>query len=199
MNDSIVGRLRPTWPRTVRTAVAMIAAAGLAMLAAACGGSPGSHVAQLGSTPKQTGSSPSNASAASASNDPLAFSSCMRSHGVPTYPDPNSSGQLVKKTPQELGVSSSQFQAAQSHCQHLLPNGGSGPSQAYVRQLIAREVRVSRCMRAHGVMNFPDPGSDGHFPDAILHRIEAQNSPKFQAANKVCWQLGAPPTTQSGP
>jgi hypothetical protein len=53
--------------------------------------------------------------------------------------------------------------------------------------LIARELKVAQCMRAHGVTNFPDPGSDGHFPDAALHR--AEHSRKFQAANRACSQL----------
>jgi Secretory lipase len=46
----------------------------------------------------------------------------MRSHGVPDYPDPDSSGQLPKPSPAnetQLGVSDSQFNAAQAACQHL--------------------------------------------------------------------------------
>ncbi len=188
MNDSthVVGRRRRASPPGARTAAAIIAAAGLALLAAACGGSPGSHVAQLNSTATQTSTSSSNASAASAQqNEALAFAGCMRSNGAPTYPDPDSSGELVKKTPQQLGVSSSQFQAAQRACQHLLPNGGQTHAQ-YVQQLRARTLRLARCMRAHGVTSFPDPGSDGHFPDAQLHALENQNSPQFLAANQAC-------------
>jgi hypothetical protein len=66
MNDStcVVRWPRRAWPLTVRTAAAFIAAIGLILLAAACGGSPGSHVAQLGSTVTQTSSS-ANAPAAS--------------------------------------------------------------------------------------------------------------------------------------
>jgi hypothetical protein len=49
----------------------------------------------------------------------------MRSHGVPSYPDPDSSGQLAKTNAQLLGVSATQYQAAQQACRHLLPAGGS--------------------------------------------------------------------------
>jgi hypothetical protein len=45
------GRLRLAWPARARTAVALIAPAGPALLAAACRGSPGSHVTRLGPAP----------------------------------------------------------------------------------------------------------------------------------------------------
>jgi hypothetical protein len=190
MDDStrVMRRPRRAWPPTPRTAAAIIATAGLALLAAACGASPGSHVAQLGSTATQSSSS-SNPSAHE--TGPLPFSRCMRSRGAPNYPDPKSSGELVKETPQQVGVSGSQYQAAQRACAHLLPNSG-GMSQAYVQRLRARTLRVARCMRAHGVTNFPDPNSNGHFPDPLLHR--AENSPQYQAANRTCWRLGALPS-----
>ena len=46
--------------------------------------------------------------------------------GCRTTPTPPAAG-LVKESPQQLGVSSSRFQSASSECNHLLPNGGSGP------------------------------------------------------------------------
>jgi hypothetical protein len=114
-------------PRAARTALGVIAAAGLALLAAACGGSSGSHVAQLGSTTTKS-STFSNAPGASAQqNGALAFSRCVRFHGVPSYPDPSSGGLLPKKTPQQLGVSSSEFQAAQSACIHGSRTAASRP------------------------------------------------------------------------
>jgi hypothetical protein len=112
----------------------------------------------------------------------------MRSNGVTNYPDPNGSGELVKEPAQQLRVSSSQFQSAQSACQHFLPNGGQTHA-LYVQQLRARTMRLARCMRALGVTNFPDPGSDGHFPDAQLHALENRNSPQFQAANNACAKI----------
>jgi len=94
----------------------------------------------------------------------------MRSHGVPNYPDPDSHGNLTKAGAQQLGVSTSQFQAAQQACQHLLPStGGSFDEQfrqcvtagdcppALVQQALTKQREFARCMRAHGVPNFPDP------------------------------------------
>ena len=86
----------------------------------------------------------------------LAFSHCMRSRGVSNYPDPNSGGQLVKETPQQLGVSSSELQTAQRGCIHLLPGGGQ-PTRAELQQSWHDFLTFARCMRRHGVPNWPDP------------------------------------------
>jgi len=165
-----------------RALAAIVAAAGLVLLAAACGSSSGSHVAQLGSTARQDRSSSSAASAPE--NGALAFAGCMRSDGVSAYPDPDGSG-LAKPSLQQLGVSSSRFQAAQTACRHLLPRGGRPPNQAVRQQVRAQSLRFSQCVRAHGVPNFPDPGSDGRIPDPAGAGID-QASPKFRAANQAC-------------
>jgi hypothetical protein len=141
-------------------------------------------VAQLGSTPTQSGSSSTRAAAAGQRNAALAFAGCMRSRGVPNYPDPTKSG-LVKESLQQLGVSSSRFQTASSHCDRLLPNGGSGPDPAQVQRVRAQALEFARCVRSHGVPNFPDPGSDGRIPDPATVGIN-QGSPTFEAANRAC-------------
>jgi len=131
--------------------------AALALLAAACGGSSSSGA--VGS------SSPSSSALAGA----VAYSACIRSHGVPNYPDP-SNGELPKGTAQSFGVSSSQYQAAKSACQDLLPNSdtnftaaltqclenGDCP-QAVRQQALTEGRRFAQCMRDHGVPNWPDP------------------------------------------
>jgi hypothetical protein len=164
--------------------------AGVALLAAACGGSPSDHVAQLGSTTTASSLSSNRPVAPAQYNGALAFSRCMRSHGVPSFADPNSSGTLSKETPQQLGVSISQFQAAQNACQHLLPNGGSGPDQAEVQQLRTQGLNFVRCMHDHGV-TLPDPGSDGRIPDPASGGVN-QGSPQFQAANQACGKYRPP-------
>jgi hypothetical protein len=153
-------------------AAASIAAAVLALLAAACGGSPANNVAQ------QSGA--------------VAFASCVRSHGVRNWPDPNASGVFDKSklSSQQLGASDSRVQAAQRVCQHLLPSGG-GPSPAQVQQVKALGLEFARCVRSHGVANFPDPGSDGRIPDPASVGID-QGSPKFEAANQACRKYRPP-------
>ena len=142
---------RAPWTRLARLAsiTTVIAAAGI--LAAACGSGP-----SAGGTGRAT-STGGSATAASA----VRYTSCMRSHGVPEYPDPNSAGQLQKITPgneAQLGVSDTRFQSAQAVCASLWPY--QGPTQAQVRQELTDGLTFARCLRAHGVPNWPDPTTD---------------------------------------
>ena len=174
------------------TGAAILATAGLALLAAGCGGSPGARVAKVGSTTMQSSPSSNPPAASARQNRAVAFARCLRTHGVPDYPDPTTSGQLVKESPQQLGVSSSRFQSASSACNHLLPNGGSSrPNPAQVQRMKAQALHYSRCVRSHGVPNFPDPDSGGRIPDPASVGID-QGSPKFEAANETCGKYRPP-------
>jgi hypothetical protein len=91
----------------------------------------------------------------------LAYSRCMRSHGVVEFPDPTSSGRVPKVSPQELGVGSLQFAAAEKACQALLPPGSNDQfPPGEVQQLLIGMLRFSRCMRSHGLPTWPDPTTD---------------------------------------
>jgi hypothetical protein len=172
-NDSthLTHRPRRARPPTARVAAAIIGTATMALMAAGCSGSP---------SPTTAGGSPS-AGDPSSSPSQVFYSDCMRSHGVPRYPDP-SDGQLPKGGAQAFGVSSSVFSAAQSACHHLLPNAGSFQVQAsqcmlagdcppaVVQQMLAIDRKFARCMRSHGVPNWPDP------------TIGLQGSPGFKLA-----------------
>ena len=155
MNDSTRVMRRPRRPRppVARTAAAIIAAGALALLATACGNSSSS-----------TGSGgSSNTGNSTTSQVGINYAGCMRSHGVPKYPDPSSSNRLANGLPkvsvQQLGVSTSQYQAAQNACAHLLPNGGQ-MTQTQSRKDLNAMLRYARCMRSHGVPNWPDPTYD---------------------------------------
>ena len=177
-------------PSTARTAVAIIAAAGLALLATACGGSPSS-----------TGSGGSSNAGGAANQREVAYSQCMRSHGVPNFPDPSGSGGVPKETAQQLGVSNSQLQAAQNACQHLLPNTGNiDDNPAALHQWWSQMLHFARCMHSHGVPNWPDPSpypQDPVRPTFNLHatgigfHLGAQpgnivNSPQIEAKVRQC-------------
>jgi hypothetical protein len=150
MNHStcLIRRQRRGSRSTTQTAVAIIATAGLALLVAACGGSP--QVTQSASPP--------NVAASTSQPSAIAFARCMRSHGVQHWPDPESSGQFdkTKLTLQQLGVVQSQLQIARRACQHLYPSDNQSP-QATTQQVMNALVRFARCVRAHGVTNWPDP------------------------------------------
>ena len=55
----------------------------------------------------------------------------------------------------------------------------------------ARRWRSPGACAAHGVPNFPDPGSDGRIPDPASVGID-QGSPKFEAANQACRKYRPP-------
>lgn len=159
----------PAPTAAAREAVAIITAAVLALLTAACGG------ASPASAASGSSSNVSSAHRAGLSGSPSAvgYSRCMRAHGVPRYPDPASDGQLPKGTAQTFGVSSSRYQAAQRACRHLLPNNdltftaaltqcletGSCPA-AIVHKALTEGRKFAQCMRHHGVPNWPDPTID---------------------------------------
>ncbi|MGY4771236.1 hypothetical protein ACXC9Q_30370 [Kribbella sp. CWNU-51] len=141
MNDRVVRR--PRW--TARRSAVLIA---VVLLTAACGGGPSSS----GSGDPQGAE---GSASGSASPSPLAFSACMRSRGVSSFPDPDSSGAIPKVGPQQLGVSTSRFQQAQGACAYLLQ-----PSDAQVQQTLDGMRDFAQCMRSHGVSNWPDPSTD---------------------------------------
>jgi hypothetical protein len=195
MNDStrVLRRPRRARLRPARAAAAIIATAALALPASACSGSPSS----AGGSPDAGGSAGSPSA--------VAYSACIRSHGVPNFPDPDSSGQIPKTDAQQLGVSSSQYQAAQQACRHLLPAGGSLQQQEYqcmqdsdcppalVQQMQTADLKLARCMRSHGVPNFPDPTTDSHGPVFNITKAgisdAASHTHQFEATLTECGRL----------
>lgn len=182
-------------PSRARRRAAMLAAtAGIGLLTVACGGNSSS-----------TASGGSSASADSGGTA-VAYSQCIRSHGVPKYPDPASGGGVAKTDAQHLGVSESVLQAAQRACQHLLPVSGSQRQQeqqcleadsctpAQVQQIESTERKFAGCMRSHGVPNWPDPTLDDTgrpvfnlIPVGISHA--EQHSPSMTATIAECQRL----------
>ena len=163
----------------------LIAAAGLTLLAA-CG------------TPSAGGTAGSPSA--------VAYSHCMRSHGVPGFPDPASNGAIPKTSAQEFGVSDSRFQAALSACQHLLPAATSSRQQAQqcmqvgvcpqalVQRMLTADRSFARCMRSHGVPGWPDPTLDAEgrpvfnlVPAGISHH--ATHSPPISTKLAACGRL----------
>jgi hypothetical protein len=170
------GAERPRRRRSLparRVAAITAALAGVACVAAAC------------STPKSpTGNSSPSDQAAQA----LAYSRCMRSHGVPDFPDPkvssNSGGSGVSMgvgTRGDLNPSNPAFKAASRACRSLQPRGGNPPAQS--AQELATDVKFADCMRSNGYPSFPDPDPKGVFnlPSTIN-----PNSAQFGSATSAC-------------
>src|SRR5215469_6692611 len=100
--------------RTAPDVAVVIVAAVLVLSPAACRGRATSSPVAAGS-PRPAGSSGAQSSGAQSSGAPssVAYSACMRSHGVPSFPDPGSEGGIPKGDAQHFGVGTSQLQAAQ--------------------------------------------------------------------------------------
>jgi hypothetical protein len=138
----------------------------------------------------------------------LAFAKCVRANGVPNFPDPSpaNGGGLQISAQQRAGsgqtmtvngtpVSAPAFKSAMRRCRSKLPKGGK-PSAQQIAQLRKQALTMARCMRAHGVTDFPDPkvqrgpgGGVGIDIGPGLSKLNA-NSPAFQAASKVCMKGG---------
>jgi hypothetical protein len=168
----------------------------VALLAAACShSSSGPRVANVGS-PSGSGGSP-GAGGSSTSASAVAYSACMRSHGVPNFPDPGSNGQVPKTDAERLGVSGSQLRAAQQACQPLYPTSSLEQcsetgvcSPADRQELMNRMREFAACMRARGVPDFPDPatGPDGDPYFNLLHlRSVNPRSQTFEHKSQECF------------
>jgi len=123
----------------------------------------------------------------------------MRANGVPDFPDPDASGGF--EFPEGGGVdpSSPTFKAAQAKCQKFMgPGPGSGPPPS--AQAVAKMLKISQCMRRHGVPDFPDPRtsvpSHPSGPGGVISDIDGvvlvfpstinQQSAAFAAAAAAC-------------
>jgi hypothetical protein len=123
--------------------------------------------------------------------DMLRYSNCMRSHGVVDFPDPSSNATISFSGAVSQAT---QYPAADETCHKLLPNGGI-PTAAQRAQSLAQLLKVSVCMRAHGIRDFPDrlcglePQGHAHKPSSwspVTHvqdalRLSPRRSPRLTA------------------
>jgi len=166
---------------------------GFGLLAAACGG--GAHpsgVASLGKTKSTSAPAggavttvPSAATVEKQYEKALKFSTCMRSHGLPDFPDPSTSGGIQISSSSGIKPNSPEFQAAQKACNKYFP--APHLTQAQIAQHEASLLKFAACMRKNGVPNFADPtfGPQGQVDEKQGAGIDP-NSPSFQAASKKC-------------
>jgi hypothetical protein len=158
----------------------------LPLLASCSSGSPDSaSVAQLGGS---ASASASPTSSMSAYQTALAYSQCMRSHGVPNFPDPSlGPGGTVGiqiKGGSGLDPNSSAFKAAQQACHSLQPGGQDNGRGSFNPAKIAP---WAACIRQHGVPDFADPTNTG---SGMKISLPSDVDPsKFQSAAQACSSL----------
>ena len=171
-----------TWNRRLTAPIAPVAAMAIAALLATACSSPGSSAS---GTTKMT-----------ALQEDVAYASCVRSHGVPNFPDPvrgnfpdpQSDGWGFDINSSTIGVSQSVLQKAENACGYLQPSGGT-QTPAQFAALLAEQLKFAACMRSHGVPSFPDPTSSGQ---SISYTIpgSVRESPQFTTAARDCQKLG---------
>jgi hypothetical protein len=180
-HDNYRARQRRNGPRRAAAGVLTALLAGIALLAAACGG--GLH---------PTGSTASPGQLTVAKLD--AFAQCMRSHAVPDFyfspASPNSSSPTNMlfgyAIPASIDKRSPQFQAALTACK---PGLGlpSGPPPAVTAAQLRSALSAAECMHAHGYPGYPDPRLEsGSIVVPPLPSSIDTNSPRFQAAVNKC-------------
>jgi hypothetical protein len=185
-----------------------VSAGAFALLSAGCGGGGSPGVANVASattaatktTSTQRGSGPAGGPlnsprggqghfsiAMNAGSAALGarFSACMRKHGVTNFPDPNSQGVIQFGSDTGIDPSSPTFLSARSACQKLLPNGGQPTPQ---QQAAAQQhlLAFSKCMRAHGIKDFPDPSNGGLKLRAGAGSDLNPDNSQFQSAQQAC-------------
>jgi hypothetical protein len=157
-------------PRSARLIIA-VAAAGL--LGAACGGGSAA-----------SGSPPPNSYQAF-----LAYVQCLRTHGAPNWPDPVQCPFGIwgfMNTPSSPLPSGPSAQAAQTACRKLQPREQLTAAQQ--QELLSQALRFSDCMRAHGLLDFPDPSTAGGGVSISVNQAIV-NSPQYHPAQQACQKL----------
>jgi len=110
----------------------------------------------------------------------------MRANGVPNLPAPNGSGVTELNSSDGINPNSPQFSTAEQQCSKYEANNASPAQQT---QLAAGVLNFSRCMRAHGLTNFPDPQNSSSGGSLNLSGTHINpNSPAFEHAATACEQ-----------
>lgn len=165
------GLPRPWRPRLRRAGLLVAALAGIAMLATACSG--GGSVAGPGTY-------------RTAYQRELAYSQCMRAHGDPGFPDPQSDGTFNSTKADRGALAGPRFLSANKACAHL---EGPGMSPAQQERLTSQALKFAACMRAHGITSFQySPPTAGHVGGLGAPGANP-NSPQFRAAQQACRKL----------
>ena len=126
-----------------------------AILVAGCGGGSGGPGASTLRASTLTRSTDVTGVAAD-----VGFAKCMRANRVPNFPDPDANGNFNAGSGTGPDPSSPAYRAANNKCAKLWPHSGAlafGSRTHPSPRSLARWLRITQCMRRHGVSHFPDP------------------------------------------
>lgn len=170
-------------------------------LAAACGGSGGGSGDRVASVGSPTATASAGGGATPKPGDEkeamLKYAQCMRQNGVPTFPDPQFNGEGGVSLDLPEGADPKAVDAAQGKCKELMPNGGENQK---VDPAVTEKLRqYAKCMREHGIPQFPDPAPNGGLQINNDQLGFGPDDPKFTAADEACAQyMPQPPGGGAG-
>jgi hypothetical protein len=118
---------------------------------------------------------------------------CLRQHGIPNFPDPvvatdgPAAGRAIFDKSALKSYPVSAVNQAMNECRTALDQAGlagSGQNSTVSQQELQARLALARCIRSHGVPNFPDPNpSTGEVtPPPGL----SKTSPSILAAIRAC-------------
>lgn len=139
---------------------------------------------------------PTASTAASSPQDGVraayAYSRCMRSHGVPNFPDPKvntSAGHTsVAVAVNPSKTASPKFKSADKACSGILP-APETPAQQQAHEQAKKRYLLAfgRCLRTNGIQGFPDPDAHGRLTLQMVSAASVDiHTPKFLDAAKAC-------------
>jgi hypothetical protein len=134
----------------------------IVLIGAGCGGTGGG-----GST--STAAS-GTTRAATARDKAVKFTECMRKNGVGDFPDPNAAGEFPSFG---ISVTPAVWSSAVHACKALQPPGSLSAHMTPAQ--LSAAVKFARCVRAHGVKDFPDPVNGEPLIDT--YKIPSSNKP----------------------
>jgi hypothetical protein len=166
-------------PSQLRTAAVVAVALGITV----AGCSDGSTVPTADSHLTTTAAAAEGSSEGSALAQAVAYSQCMRGHGVPSFPDPvqTPSGGYGYRT-KGIDPNSAAFPGALQACK-ALPSPWNSTGQRLSPAQQEAWLAWARCIRDHGVPDFPDPTFSG---SEVYDPGDASNSPQLQSAIDAC-------------
>ena len=165
-------------PGPLRVAALAAALLAAALFGAACGSGGPKSPGVAGAGSSTTASSQSGSPKASA----LAYSRCMRAHGITDFPDPNSQGDIQLDAGPGSDLVGPRFDAADTACKALRPSQGAPPAG-----LKAANLKYSRCMRQNGISDFPDPSADGSLQVQVAPGGDLDpKNPQNKRADNAC-------------
>lgn len=164
----------------MRRIILAAAAATLTLGLAGCGG-PGSGHANAPGSPGATRTHLTSAELAATGRR---YSACMRSHGIPDFPDMVvQDGTLRPPNDASFKAKVRANPAAQRACQPILtalPPSARGGSPQLSPSGLHKVQQFAGCMRNHGFPHFPDPRPDGSFQGV------GPVTPRLTAAGQEC-------------